>query len=331
MAFKFQNFLDTHNIQYVESGPNVAKGHVNIQCPFCGVRDPSQHLGINLSNNKWGCWRDQKHRGNYPERLVMELIRCSWDVASEITGRGAAPDLGTFDAAIASLKSEPEKPKTKYATKLKFPKEFRSIERTGFTKRFYQYLRNKRGFNSPFATRDIVCKYDLRCALTGEFSDRIIIPVYRDRIILTSWTGRTLFNDSELKYQALDSERSVYNIKDSILDLVSYWSEAIDTLFIVEGPFDAMKLDHYGRDYYCSAVCLFGSTLSDEQSYQINFLVEQSIHKRVIIMMDDIDLSMKVQNLLGFSVEVRGVPFGVKDPGDLSGKQVREFCSGLRR
>ncbi len=148
---------------------------------------------------------------------------------------------------------------------------------------------------------------------------------------MTSWTGRTLFNDSDLKYKALDAERSVYNIKDSILDLVSYWDEgAIDFLFIVEGPFDAMKLDHYGRDYHCSAVCLFGSIISDEQVYQINYLNEQSMRHNVIIMMDDIDLSMKVQRRLGFPAQVRGCPYGVKDPGDLSGKQVREFCRGLR-
>ena len=42
-------------IPYVTTGPNVARGHFAIKCPFCGEADPSEHLGIEESTGRWGC------------------------------------------------------------------------------------------------------------------------------------------------------------------------------------------------------------------------------------------------------------------------------------
>ena len=70
-------FLDHNRIPYRTNGPNCAKGHVVIKCPFCGDEDPSEHLGIQLSTGYWGCWRNSSHRGRRPHRLIMRLLGCN--------------------------------------------------------------------------------------------------------------------------------------------------------------------------------------------------------------------------------------------------------------
>ncbi len=330
MAFDFQQFLDAHFIPYVTAGSNVARGHINIKCPFCGNRDPSQHLGINLSNGKWGCWRDEKHRSKYPEKLIVELLHCSYELASQITGRGAPLSLSAFENAIESLKNESKEENIKYVEGLEFPREFRKIKREGFTRKFFRYLHNERGFYQNDVS-DILYYYDLLCSLTGKYSDRILVPIYRDKI-LQSWTGRSIYKNEQVRYMTLEKENSVSVITDCIFNYDGIIKESyiLDALFIVEGPFDAMKLDYYGNDDYYGAVCIFGSVIYDEQVYQLNELVEELHYlKRVIIMMDDIDISLKIQSKLGFSTDVKAVPYGVDDPGDLSGNQIAKYCQSL--
>ncbi len=331
MAFKFRNFLDSHHIPYVEVGPNVAKGHINIQCPFCASRDPSHHLGINLANNKWGCWRDERHRGNAPERLICKLIHCSWDVATELTGRGVSSSLSDFENVINSLKSEPKVEKTRYRKKLEYPEEFKKIKADGFTYRFFNYLITKRNIRADHAA-SFIRMYSLRCALTGDFEDRIIIPVYRNGELVT-WTGRTILNNVDLRYRALENDKSTYDITNCVFnpmdDLIDRtW---IRLVFIVEGPFDAMNLDYFGTRFGASAMALFGSGISDEQRYHICEIVNETYEDpkhepyQVCIMMDDIDISLRIQAKLGFGM-VKACPEG-KDPGDLSRTQIEDIVS----
>ncbi len=331
MAFKFKDFLDKHFIPYVEVGPNVAKGHINIQCPFCASRDPSHHLGINLANNKWGCWRDEKHRGNAPERLICKLIHCSWDVAQELTGRGVSPSLSNFRSVIASLKEDTKPEKTKYKTQLKFPKEFRKIKGLGLTSKFFNYLMRTRHLKEDYVQQ--WCKmYNLQCAFTGDYYDRIIIPVYRHGELAT-WTARTINNNEDLRYRALGNDESIYDIKDCVFDPTDDYVERdwLRLIFIVEGPFDAMNLDFFGSRFNASAVALFGSTISDEQRYQISEIVSQHEQEepyepyQVCIMMDDIDISLRIQAKLGFGT-VKACPDGL-DPGDLSRRQIEDIVS----
>ena len=331
MAFKFRNFLDSHHIPYVEVGPNVAKGHINIQCPFCASRDPSQHLGINLANNKWGCWRDERHRGNAPERLICKLIHCSWDVATELTGRGVSSSLSDFENVINSLKNESKSQITRYRKELKFPKEFKKIEEEGITLKFFNYLMRTRNISEDHVQG--WCKmYNLRCAFTGDFYDRIIIPVYRNGVLVT-WTGRTINNNEDLRYRALGNDDSTYDITDCVFDLTDNLIDCswIRLLFIVEGPFDAMNLDYFGTRFGASAVALFGSGISDEQRYQISEIIHQNNSEdnhqpyEVCIMMDDIDISLRIQAKLGFGM-VRACPEG-QDPGDLTRRQIEDIVS----
>jgi len=84
VPFDFKAFCDAKNIPYVTSGKNVSIGNFNIQCPFCGHADPSEHMGIEVATGYWGCWRESKHRGKSPQRLIMRLLHIGFDQANEI-------------------------------------------------------------------------------------------------------------------------------------------------------------------------------------------------------------------------------------------------------
>ena len=97
--------LTRYNIEFVESGPNVAKGNVNVQCPWCGVEDHSYHLGINLAKGMWGCWRNKQHRGRALYKLLSKLTGLSYQEARRVTGEGGARavQLGEMERAVDAL------------------------------------------------------------------------------------------------------------------------------------------------------------------------------------------------------------------------------------
>ena len=54
--------LSDYRIDYDTEGKNTSTGFVSIACPWC-EDDPSHHLGINLKEGYYTCWRSSEHRG----------------------------------------------------------------------------------------------------------------------------------------------------------------------------------------------------------------------------------------------------------------------------
>ncbi len=306
-------FLSDYSVPYVTRGPNTKRGEVSIKCPWCGEDDPSEHLGINLTIERWGCHRNQTHRGKNPLRLVRALLGCSTGQAKLVIKQYDAPDPETLGDALAALLGEgpAEKPPDTDWEQAWQREDFRQIKQDGLTGKFWRYLKH-RGFDGPGR---LVKRYGLRCALIGRYQNRIIIPITHDGL-LVGWTSRAIVNPvTAPRYLSTGEEikKVIFN-EDELLS-------GGEVLFVTEGPFDALKVDYYGEEFGARATCVFGTSIVLEQ-YAIIKRISRRF-KRVVLLLDPdaVESSFISSDYLpGATFGV--LPDGVKDPGDLTHKQV---------
>jgi hypothetical protein len=310
-------FLEGHRISYVSRGSNTKKGEVSVQCPFCGDDDPSEHLGISLSSANWGCLRNAQHRGHKPFHLVAALLGCSMAQARLAVAQFSAPDVDGLDDALQALEAvsaapEPAQPRV---TKMQHIDEFRHITGEGSSRKHWKYL-YQRGFDSPSALAD---EYGLMYCTTGQWKDRIIIPVLVNGEMI-AWTARALGNPKNAP-RYLSSSNAV---KETIFNEDEV-RKGGNLLFVTEGPFDALKLDYYGKPFKARATCIFGLTLSIDQVTLLK--LARPHYRQVILLFDEntLEQSFYAQDWLQPNVTIGHLPKGVKDPGSMRVDQVVTF------
>ena len=330
--FNWQDFLEKYNVPYVEYGSNVAKGNVNIRCPFCGSSDPSEHLGLNLATGAWGCWRDTTHRGRKPHRLVQALLGCSYVEAAQIVGYSSKTNISNMETMLESLKGN-NKDMLKSPLKIKLLNDFKLINDNGFGQRFTNYLIKRK-----FKKEDIweVCgDYNLHYCLTGNWKNRIVIPVYFDNELAT-WTARSIHPQEKIRYKTLSYREenakdrgdptAPKNIKELIYNYDDLLIEKNKVLIITEGPFDAIKMDYYGKNYGVRATCLFGLGVNDSQMSALTDIAQN--FDLIVTMLDegaDLELIKTKQKLSHLNTTTWKLPPSVEDPGDLSQTQIKNL------
>jgi hypothetical protein len=330
VRFDWLKFCTQHHIPFVTSGPNTARGGISIQCPWCGQSDPSQHMGLSqdTKNPVWGCLRNPQHRGRDPRRLVQILLRCSYQQALSIVKEHNVTVPDEFDTLTSTAQTSTQ---PKPITELSFPKEFRRFnvpENSRYAGRFLDYIA-QRGFGDN--AREVCEKYGLRYALTGDQAWRIIIPIYDADGRLKNWTGRAIGANVTLRYKnAVDSGKGLLFNEAHVRSLPF----RPRSLFVVEGPWDCMKVDFYGHQFYCAAVAILGTSITEEQLARIALL--GSVVDQLIILMDPEAFNINAlieSSLSGVSsapVVLGQVPSGVEDPGALTPKQVGALCNKYR-
>jgi hypothetical protein len=296
--------LDDNHIHYVTRGPNTKRGEVSIKCPWCGSDDPSEHLGINLATENWGCHRNQSHRGKGAKRLIQALLGCS---ASHATLVISQYDRADPEALETPLFTENEPP-VKVTGALKLPPEARDIPPQG---RFYDYIRS-RGYEVPL---DLCRTYNLKCASVGRWKDRIIIPIYTHGETLVAWTARAIGRPvSSPRYLSTGSE-----IKENIFNLQQLTGGNV--LFITEGPFDAMKVAYYGHVNGYDATAVFGTSITPNQISMLKQVSKKYTRTVILLDPDAVEATFYLSEWLP-GASIGNLPEGVADPGDLSKSQV---------
>lgn len=156
-----------------------------------------------------------------------------------------------------------------------WPREFKPIPHTG---RFAGYL-SDRGFNDPERIGKL---YNLKGASTGRYKDRVIFPLYNTMGELVGWTGRAIINPRKAPRYLASSEAAkttVYNYNNC---------SGGKLLFIVEGPFDALKIDwfanHHLETMSVNAVALMGTSMTISQLGILRALCKRYL--RVIVLLD---------------------------------------------
>lgn len=306
-------FLTARNIPFEGS----SRGNIVIRCPMCGSGDPSMHMSISTDGRGWRCWRNPlEHRGRSPVRLVSALIGCSLQEAIRISGvrtvalpeNPLASGLVRLEQMVSGVRAVPEPPPP-----LRLPREFRPLRPGAYTARPYVNYLRRRGFSEATICR-LSGHFDLHYCVFGPYAMRVIFPVtYKDRLV--GWTGRAI-GPADLRYRAYE---------DASCPITNYllWYDQIaaadaETLVMVEGPFDAMKVWALGERMGVVATCFFTAAPSAAQVLLLRELLPR--FRRRVLMLDSgtLGTGMRVRSLIP-DLDVRvGILHDRKDPGEIA-------------
>ncbi len=283
-------------------------------------------MSINLDGEGWRCWKSPRdHVGRNPTKLVQKLLGCSWDIAKSITGVDAIHVPDDFMGKVSSLMDPPKKQDN---APLVMPYEFKSFERgLPSSKPFVNYLQSrKRGFTSEQIST-LSQTYGLRYCTSGAYHGRVMFPIKYNYNLVT-WTGRSMYEVEELRYKTLSvnaEKAALEGYKPAVRAITDYllWYDDLmtanaNTLVLVEGPFDSLKVNVLGEDDGIAATCFFTMTPSDSQ---IDLLYElMPRFKRKYLLLDQGTLPMAlgvITRLRPLGIQLRQLPKQFKDPGEI--------------
>lgn len=325
-AMDWVRFFDENLIGYVTRGPNTAKNNISIKCPFCGDEDPSQHMGVSLVSENWGCLRDATHRGKGPKWLVRAILNCSFTQAGLIVSQYSHSDPDDLESAIQMLKEDEIEVETKEETVCRFPNYFHSIKPRGSTKKFFDYLTARN-----FDAKKVVKNYNLKCSMLGKYKDRIIIPIYVNGELL-GWTSRAIGTPKIAPRYLASSDKvkaTVWNYDEL--------KKGGKRLFIVEGPFDALAIDSFAKYYLASfmpvppvvkATCVFGTEVTIAQIILLRNIMKGFEETYVLFDKGAEGPAGELASWLK-CLEVT-LPDGIDDPGELPNEYLSQMvCPGF--
>jgi len=327
-GFDWRAFLDRAGVYFVEK-----EGGQNIytKCPFCGIDDPSEHLGINVDATSqylgfWGCWRAETHKGRSPVALVSAILRCSGMDARKIVAEGATASLSPISELEAQLNALGTKPaRQPIAMPATLPEQFSALkDKFRYRGRFFKYLRGR-----GFARDELVAvseAYNLQGAVTGHFRDRIIFPFYKDEELI-GWTARAIVPAKQRYDTYFESDEApafIFNCDCAY--------EPAETLIIVEGPIDAVKMDFYGRAHGARTCGLLGRNLNAAKVQEIAYVADE--FERIVLLLDAdaraVALQLKRElTWIGKEVVIIDMLDDVEDPGEMHRHQVEQLLASF--
>ncbi len=307
-----KEILQQRGIEYVTTGSNVKQGNINIHCPWCGDADPSQHLGIDLKTGRYACWRNIQHRGRTLHGLLMKLLGCSYEAVQALL-----TDTSDLKQVVERLKHKDEYVEESLETIGNERGLVKLSTHKRMHQRFLDYLMSRKYDYQHFD--NLIDRYDLRCALTGRFKNRIVFPITVDEQLI-GCTGRCV-DGGKLRYLTHPG----VSVKRNIL-----WYDMLKKggkrLWLCEGPFDAMRIDYISSYIGAEdrATCLFGVNTTPAQIEQI--LELSGVFEDIGILLDPDAFSSALrlkQILVGCKTTIKTISNGVKDPANLNWSQVR--------
>ncbi len=318
--FDWISFFRAHLIPFKTKGKQIARGRLGIQCPFCGPADKSEHMGIDPRTGRYDCWRDKQHGGSNPARLVSALLGIRFGEAEKLVAQfteagstGTAESLGALRDRLGRMKS-PQRPAYSDGG-LSYPADFRPADG-----RFISYLAEDRDYG-PDAP-EVARLYKLQRSLVGQWAYRLIVPLY-DGGKLVAWQGR-IIGGTGLRYLTAPdggaAKQYLWNA-DGI-------REGGETLVLCEGPFDAMRVDFYGRAHGVRAAAMMGVSPTTRQIARIHEAAPR--FRRIVILFDRNATSkaLYLARYLGTLNVTIGSCEPYKDPGEFPPEKVVDLFAG---
>lgn len=321
----WENICRQLHISYEATSDSLARGYINIKCPMCGDSDTGHHMGLHKSG-RWSCFRDSVgHKGRDPKRIISLISGLDHGSAAELL-LGSSTSLEDFEEEASTFMSLDED-KSGPSWNLTFPPEIKKlISPKGRARMYWKYMLG-RGFKNSDEVSDVCNRYNIHYCDRGQWGGRIILPVYLDNK-LVSWTGRSVYEDAEFRYKHLSnkpehSPRGLINTKDTLYNYDNATKSGAHMCVLVEGPFDAIKIDFYGYHRGIVSVAGFGNRVGDSQLELLSTLGEQ-VNEFVICGDENaesnvMDMLAATRDLDTFSIPL---PDGVGDPGELTRGQV---------
>jgi hypothetical protein len=262
-----------YSISYVTEGKHYVSGWLTTKCPFCD--DPSEHLGYNIDENYFNCYRCGSH---FVDSTIAKLINVSEQEARII--------IKQYGFSLSSISTK--EPVVRIRAKA-----HRLPSGTGPMGTIHRIYLDRRNFDAE----KLECEWNL--IGTGpisklddiNFKFRIIIPIiWQGKQV--SFTSRDITGKAELRYITCPKDRELINHKTILYGKQEYWKE---TGICVEGPTDVWRL---GRNSFCT----FGIKYTEIQVRQI-----AKAFKRVFVMFDDDPQAVIQANKLVADLRFRGV------------------------
>lgn len=295
MSFDILSFLRDHGINYRDEGhKHCQSGWMNLPCPFC-VGNPGWHLGFNLQNEYFKCWRCG---WKDTDKVIKALTGSSKDDLKKLKGSYRRRSKTRSDTNI----------RVRRVGKVTLPsscKELSEIHK--------RYLR-ERGFDPDYLEEVWGLK---GTGPIGSYKFRVIAPIYLHGKLI-SYQGRDITDKHSLKYKACKKEKELMDHKDS---LYGYDLVPGEGVVVVEGITDAWRLG-------AGAVSTFGIEFKHSQiSLLKNF-------KEVFILFDsDPQAQIQARKLAGmlsaFNISIEILEIDKGDPADMSAKQAKSLMKNL--
>lgn len=288
----FEDYSIPHR---TEGHKHCQEGWVQIKCPYCSG-NPGWHLGYDLANDYFNCWRCGFHS---TFKVIKDILQLGVGQTKEL--------IEKYHGKSAKAK----KVKSKRPSKLKLPM---GIEK--FSKRHKKYL-EKRNYDPD----RIIKMWKLKATgPIGDYKHRIIAPIYFNKKFV-SYQGRDITDRSKLKYKACRKDLEVINHKE-ILYGIDHCKK--DVCVLVEGITDVWRLG-YG------SVATFGIKFKPAQ---INLLYKR--FKKVFVFFDperqaqlQADKIVDCLSGLGLMSEIIEIDQDI-DPADMSQKQANYLMKFLK-
>lgn len=343
-SFDWVPFLEDHGIAYVKRGKNVARGHVNIKCPMCGSADPSEHLGVSVTDSKWGCWRDPSHRGRSPIKLIEHLTGLGWKEAKDLAQkylRDAVYDDREIKTIIESYQQRDKRFYKKRDVSQDAPRPTDTFQLAG--------LRAKEALRPPVAylkTRGFTGglklfaqRYQILYALKGRHKYRLTFPVQQEGVI-RGYVGRSILKDPQVRYLASPDgdalKDAIWNYdrclfahtrKFKVRPNALHNPPSPNTLIICEGIFDALKLDFYGSQHGVRAVALLGLSASTKKLSSLARLARDYSKVRICLDRGAEPRAAEIESSLSLCrARCLWLPEGISDAGELPAKEAASFA-----
>jgi hypothetical protein len=325
VSVNWPKLLSRHGVAYVERGPSTSRGNIYVRCPWCAEADRGHHMGVSTEGHGWGCWRNVRHRGRDPARLLAALLSIPEVKARALIGNTATVlDDGDLASTVHRLLDDPAPAPEGVLT---VPDSFRRLSDRGRgSDLFFEYIQ-RRGYTRVQAA-EVSDMYNLMYAMGGPFAYRLIFPVRDLHGGLVTFTGRTVAQDEELRYLTLSPDpdsalirrgmpRALGPITDCIFNEHELFAEPPEVLIVCEGPLDCVRVDYAHAGTRTRATGLFGKNISPVQMDKIGRLAASAAKKYLLL---DPDARYQIFDLL-----VRLEMFGFaaihldecwEDPGD---------------
>lgn len=216
---------------------HYAEGYVNISCPFCNEANNKYHLGYNIEENYWHCWKCNWHS-------TVDVISTLLNLNSYETNKVIKKYKGKFQVKF-------KKPVNQIAPKkLILPSELGD-----FSKYQRKYLKNRNfdpdKLNQDWGVQGLGANSKLG---DKDYSNRIFIPIFWNNEMV-SFQGRTLNKKSDIRYKTCPKDIEVIHHKHILYGKQKHWGT---TAILVEGVTDVWRLGF-------NAVCGFGTSIKTEQ------------------------------------------------------------------
>lgn len=287
-------------IAYLEEGHHHCHlGWAQTHCPFCARGKGGFHLGFNLEYGNFNCWRCGKHS--------------VWDVVSSlINTKNKSKIYQTIQQyQIKGLKKQTKKRAATRKRNINYPPETKTL-----SAQHKKYLRG-RGFN-PIELETL---WELLGTkhLSGEWNWRIIIPIHNLEGQVVAFQGRAISPNVKPKYKMINKEEAAEEPSGLVYGLHKVEGESI---IITEGPADVWRVGP-------GAVALFGTDWTMGQANKL-----RKFNNRYILFDPEPTAQKKAYELAewlsAFPGQTEVISGFEKDPGDMTGKELKEVRGLLK-